>query len=246
MTGKRRVLPFLAAIGCVLTVGACAAQASATTAATTVPVASTGVAASSSPSTKAPPLPTKSPAGPSTAPASSAPVSTAPPVATSPPGKRAPRCTSAHLAVSIVDSGAAAGTVGGFLDFTNRGSAPCTLTGWPTVSAITAAGKVTHVADATSTMIGGWTAITPMPVLTLARGQSGYAVLETSDVAINATSCPPPYTRLTARVPGGASAAGLSAYLSGLGAYLPGCLNAQGVSAVKVSGFAPSSILPQQ
>jgi hypothetical protein len=230
MSGKHGALPFLAALGCILAVGACSAQVTSASAAGQQPGSSGGTTAAAASSGSAP----TSPATPTATPPSTLAVAT---VAS---------CGSSQVQVTLTHTGAAAGTVGGFLTFTNHGSKPCKLTGWPQVTAITKAGKATKVAHASDTMIGGWTYATPVPVLVLAPGHSGYAVLESSDVAINATSCPPPYTRLKVTIPGGSAASALSAWLPGADAYLPSCLGANGSPVVRISDINSSSILPSQ
>src|SRR5206468_8155807 len=46
------------------------------------------------------------------------------------------RCTTAQLHVSVIRTGVAAGTVGGYLAFTNRLRSVCTLRGWPMLRAL--------------------------------------------------------------------------------------------------------------
>src|SRR5215469_9853729 len=210
-----RGLAAIAFASCALALAGCAAQT------TSEPASASASAPSSSAS----------------APASSA--------AAAPASSAASFCRDSQVAISLTHTGAAAGTVGGYLTFTNRGATTCKLTGWPIVSAITGTGKREVVAHAANTMIGGWQYTTPMPVLRLAPGHSGYAVLQSNDVAVgNATSCPPPYTRLQVSIPGGATPTTLSAWLPGAGTYLPGCLSISGSPVVRISDINSSSILP--
>ena len=65
---------------------------------------------------------------------------------------------SARLKITMIHTTwAALGNEGGYLRFANDGPAPCELHGWPTVTAVTAAGKTVTVTRAMhGTMLGAW------------------------------------------------------------------------------------------
>lgn len=98
-------------------------------------------------------------------PTSAAPTVT-PTVTQSPTGPAA--CATAHLAVSLGDGQGAAGSVIYPLHFTNKGSAACTLTGYPGVSLV-APGNGQQV-GAAAQRDGG-----PTPTVTLAPGAEATA-----------------------------------------------------------------------
>src|SRR5258708_17814785 len=54
-------------------------------------------------------------------------------------------CRIAQLHVWVTRTGAAAGTVGGYLAFTNRGAITCRLSGWPTLTALRPGASTTAV-----------------------------------------------------------------------------------------------------
>jgi hypothetical protein len=54
-------------------------------------------------------------------------------------------CRTRDLTIRLVRSGAAAGTVGGYIGFTNRASGRWRLGGWPTLVALSATGTWTPV-----------------------------------------------------------------------------------------------------
>lgn len=158
---------------------------------------------------------------------------------------RTQACTVTQIAIGLTHTGAVTGEEGGYLTFTNRSSVTCELTGWPAVDGVTQAGKTDPVARATSTMLGGWQAAPPEPVVTPAPGDSAYAVVEGDDnPAGNAKSCPAPYARLKVTIPGGTSAATVSAWLPGDDAYLPACTTINGAPGDGVSEIVPLSSLP--
>ncbi|HEX4833967.1 MAG TPA: DUF4232 domain-containing protein [Trebonia sp.] len=225
------VLPVIAATACALALAACASASSST----------------AGPS---------APAGTSTVFTHPAPISTGPagggtsgtsPGAAGPGGAVAvAACRGSQVATTLTHTGAATGAAGGFLTFTNRGNAPCTLSGWPAVTAITAAGARTPVPHATAAMIGHWRYAAPAPVTTLAPGAAAYAAVQGANVAVGrAGRCPPPYTRLQVAIPGATAPVTLSAWLPGAAAYLPSCPAATGGPAIAESDINPPAILPR-
>src|SRR3989440_6583792 len=85
-------------------------------------------------------------------------------------------CATSQLRIKLVRSLVAAGNVGGYLAFTNRGIAPCRLTGWPTLVAVTRSGVSTTAVRVRSTMFGPRPNIRGVPVVTLRSGESADAV----------------------------------------------------------------------
>ncbi|HWD74467.1 MAG TPA: DUF4232 domain-containing protein [Solirubrobacteraceae bacterium] len=121
-------------------------------------------------------------------------------------------CTAPHTSTSIGQVGAATGHVGVTLLFRNSGSAACTLTGYPGVALVAATGRhgQLEVARTPQGYMGG---LSPQaranPVVVLAPGQSGSAILEGEDFnPVTSGSCPryssllvtPPNQRVTVRL----------------------------------------------
>jgi hypothetical protein len=155
-------------------------------------------------------------------------------------------CTLAHLKIAMTNTGALAGQAGGYLRFTNRGTTTCHLNGWPTVLAQTAAGPVTTLKHARSTMYGAWQAPDPLPVVKLRPGGSAYAVVASDEQpAGTSATCPAPYVRLRVSPPGSSASTVVSAYLPDAKTYLPSCTAANGSPSAEVSAITPLSGLPQ-
>jgi hypothetical protein len=187
-----------------------------------------------------------SPSGASTPAASSPPSAptASPPASPSAAGGLA-ACATSQLKVALTYTGALGGQAGGYLRFTNDGSAACQMRGWPAVVAVTAAGTATPLRRAHSTMYGAWQEPSPLPALTLAPGASAYAVVAAADQpAGSATACPAPYVRLRVTPPGGSAAVVVSAYLPGARTYLPSCAAINGSATGEVSAITPLSGLP--
>lgn len=187
------------------------------------------------------------PAPGSAAPAASSPAPSSSAPSSSPSGPAAgAACTSAQLKITLTHTGALAGQAGGYLSFTNDGTATCQITGWPTVVAQTAAGSATTLKRAHSTMFGAWQVATPLPVITLRPGGSAYAVVVSDDEpAGTSTNCPAPYVRLRVSPPGSSASQVVSAYLPGAKTYLPSCTAASGSPSAEASAVSPPSSLPQ-
>jgi len=147
-------------------------------------------------------------------------------------------CTTSELKIRLVSSGVAAGTVGGYIGFTNRGSVPCRLTGWPTLVALMRAGKSTPALHVRSTMFGPRPIIKGLPVVRLRHGERADAVFTGGDnPGPNETTCPPAYRYLRVTSPGSSRSVLLSAWLSSYGHYLPACTR------IEVSMVVPASDL---
>lgn len=134
-------------------------------------------------------------------------------------------CRAADLRLSLVHAGAAGGTAGAFLKFTNAGGGLCSLSGFPVVRGITADGEWSvPFKPAHNTMWGGWTYHPPAPVVTLRPGDSAYAVVDGTDNPVGgATSCPPPFRKFSVAPPGSGGSLRVSAWLSYQGFYMPDC-----------------------
>ena len=146
-------------------------------------------------------------ASPSAAPASSAPASASPS-----PAAAAAACTSSALAVTVdVKQGsAAAGSAYYPIDFTNTGSVPCTLAGYPGVSFVTGRrGGNSAAIGAPATRNGG----APAATVTLPPGGAAHAVLQVVNAGNYSTSACRPVTAHWLRVyPPGAAGARYAAF----------------------------------
>lgn len=159
---------------------------------------------------------------PSAAKSTSSPASSPAVRPSSVPARPLAACRPGDLRVSAAGGGAAAGSVGLRIAFTNTG-APCRVTGWPSVRAITAAGTSTTLTQRLNTMLGP-SALTAPPAITLPHGGQAIAVIGAGDNPVgNATSCPPPFRTLAVTPPGGTTETVISAWVPGLDAYLPAC-----------------------
>ena len=96
-------------------------------------------------------------------------------------------CTTSDLKVSTGDGGGgAAGSVYSYIDFTNTGSAPCALEGYPGVSLTSASGAQLGAAATRSTATGS------AKLVTLAPGATANAELKMTDYTVYSTSqCQP-------------------------------------------------------
>ena len=174
---------------------------------------------------------------------------TSPAGTTAPPGSPPPAsvgtCVTSQLSISLTDTGALAGQAGGYLKFTNDGSTPCRMSGWPAVTGLTATGRATLLRRMQSTMFGAWHYVAPPPVVTLRPGDSAYAVVAADDKpAGNAASCPAPYVRLRVSPPGDSGQVTISAWLPGARSYLPACTSADGSPTTGTSTITTLSSLP--
>lgn len=133
-----------------------------------------------------------------------------------------PACALRAVAISLVDSGVFAGTVGGYLRFVNAGSATCRLTGWPTIDAVTPSGVRASIRHTTAVL--HFPNLDAAPTVVLAPGEAADAALATSDLppGSGAGTCPT-YRTLRVGLPGEAPATTLSAWLPYAASYLPAC-----------------------
>ena len=144
----------------------------------------------------------------------------------------------------MTHTGAVTGEVGGYIRFTNRGTAPCRLSGWPKVIAVNAAGKPTTVRRALhGTMIGAWQYVPPLPVLRLRPGASAYAVVAAGDNPVYGSSPCPSYRLLRITPPRNSQQVTLSAWLPNDVTYLPACTGFNGSREIEVSAVVRLSDL---
>jgi hypothetical protein len=147
-------------------------------------------------------------------------------------------CTTSQLTIRLTRSLVAAGNVGGVISLKNRSGATCRLTGWPTLVAVTRAGRSTTARHVRTTMFGPPSSLRGVPVVTLPPGKIAKVVFAGGDnPGPGRTSCPPAYHRLRISPPGSSRSAVLSAWLPSLNAFLPACAR------ISVTMVVPSSAL---
>ncbi len=101
-------------------------------------------------------------------------------------------CTNGELTVSNSGGGAGLGHEDQILVFTNNSSAACTLTGYPGVAGLNANGR--QLVQAIRTVGGYMGGVSPettaLPLVTLAPGRSGSAIVEATDNPLGSQPCP--------------------------------------------------------
>jgi len=159
---------------------------------------------------------------------------TAMPSPTTTPGGsgEAPPCKTSQLTVALVDSSAAAGTEGGWLQFTDS-AAPCSMQGWPGLVGVTASGSTTTAQHSDSELT--FPAITSPPLVTLSPGDAAYAAFTGTDTQPGSRTCGPPYQSLQVAPPADTSSVVISAWLPYFNGYLPAC------AGIRVTFVIPSS-----
>jgi hypothetical protein len=148
-------------------------------------------------------------------------------------------CRTADLLISVTNTTAAAGNVGGYLLFENTTAAACTLQGAPTLTAETAAGAATPARIAA--VVGTpFPSLTQPPLVILGVGDKAFAAYGGSDNSgsVSAT-CPPPYHTFQVTPPGNTIGVDLPAFNSWLGQDQPSC------AGIDVSVIAPASEVEQ-
>jgi len=164
-------------------------------------------------------------------------------VATAQPALRT--CRTAQLHVWVTRTGAALGTVGGYLAFTNRGPGTCRLSGWPTLTALRP-GQSTTAVHVHETMFGPYvdgkgSFVRGVPIVRLRPGQTAVAAFTAGDnPGPGETTCPPPYERLRVTPPGNASSALVPAWIAYYAHRLPSCTR------IEVSMVVPASDMPKR
>jgi hypothetical protein len=136
-----------------------------------------------------------------------------------------------------VDSSAALGTVGAWLRFLNTSRTTCTLHGWPTLIAVTAAGAETTARDTQGGGGGGmwFPGVTGVPTVTLGPGEDAFAAYGGGDNPFGASTCPAPYHVLRIAPPGSDTFVSLPAYNADYGQDQPACVG------IEVSQIVPAS-----
>jgi len=108
-------------------------------------------------------------------------------------GASTTNCTSAQLSVTAGPPEAGLGHQGGALIFSNTSASPCTLSGYPGVAGLDAAGnQVVQAQRTVAGYLGGIEVGGPLPsvVLTAGGGSASAYVEGTDNPAGTATSCP--------------------------------------------------------
>jgi hypothetical protein len=154
-------------------------------------------------------------------------------------------CRTPDLSISVIRSGAAAGTVGGYLAFTNRGSSACTIHGWPTLTAFRqgASSTAQHVER---TMFGPYVFVhgvpkyvNGIPRVTLRHAETAVAVFTAGDNGRGPNgACPASYRHLRITPPQNPASAVIPARIPSLGHNLPDC------TPIAISMVVPASDLP--
>ena len=148
-----------------------------------------------------------------------------------------PTCTTSHLYIWVTHSGAALGTVGGYLAFTNRGST-CVLRGWPTLTAVGPGGTRTAV-RVRETMFGPQPTVKGVPVVRLRHGWTAVAAFTAGDNGATSARCGPDYRTLRVTPPGNTQNATVSAWIAYYDHLLPSC------TGIEVSMVVAASSLPR-
>jgi uncharacterized protein DUF4232 len=147
-----------------------------------------------------------------------------------------PTCATSQLHVWVTHSGAALGTVGGYLAFTNRGST-CVLRGWPTLTAVGPGGTRTAV-RVRQTMFGPFTSVRGVPPVRLRHGWTAVAAFTAGDHGPTSAPCGPDYRTLRVTPPGNTRSATVSAFIVYYDHLLPSC------TGIEVSMVVAASNLP--
>lgn len=159
-----------------------------------------------------------------------------------------PICQTSQLAITTTNSSAAAGTVGVYLRFANRGSEACTLLGWPAVVGVTASGAATMARD-------DFVGLLPFPDLpiqtvVLNPGADAFSSLGGGDNPGGSepgATCPPSYHTLGVTPPGNTESVVLSGFDAWLGHDLTACaglVESPIVSAAQMAGFVVYPLRP--
>lgn len=148
-------------------------------------------------------------------------------------------CRTADLLISVTNTGAAAGNVGGYLLFENTTAETCTLQGAPTLTAETAAGATTRAAVAA--IVGTTFPSLAQPSLVILEpGDKAFVAYGGSDNSGSVTAtCPPPYHTFQVTPPGSTIGVDLPAFNSWLDEDQPSCVG------IDVSVIAPASEVEQ-
>jgi hypothetical protein len=157
-----------------------------------------------------------------------------------------PVCATPQLHIWVTRTGVAAGTVGGYLAFKNRGPRACRLRGWPTLTALRP-GASTTAKQVRETMFGPyvrvhglWKYVHGVPIVRLRHGQTAVAAFTGTDVAgPGETTCPPPYRQFRVTPPGNRVSALTRAWIAYYGHYMPSCAGIEVSMVVPVADMPP-------
>ena len=146
-------------------------------------------------------------------------------------------CATPQLQISTVNTGAAAGTVGGWLRFHNMATQARFLRGWPTVVGVTVSGATVQARYVD--MLLDSPNVQGTPTVILEPGDDAFAAFAGGDNPVgSAMTCPPSFTTLRVTSPGATGFASVSAWNVGLGADLPDC------AGLEVTMVVPRSLVP--
>ncbi len=125
-------------------------------------------------------------------------------------------CQSSQLRVAAGKSGAAGGSAGQTILFTNIGQHACSLVGYPGVAPLNAQGvQLAQAQRRLNGMLGGVLVGTTTPLVTLQSGQTASAEIEGVDHPVgSATSCPV-YPRFLVTPPGETHSVAITAGVAG-------------------------------
>jgi len=151
-------------------------------------------------------------------------------------------CRTAQLHVWVTRTGAAAGTVGGYLAFTNRCPIACRLSGWPMLTALRP-GHSTTAVHVHATMFGPYVGgtgpfVRGVPIVRLDHGQTAVAAFTAGDHGPTSAACPPPYRQLRVTPPDNTTSAVVPAWIAWYAQNLPSC------TGIEVSMVVPASDMP--
>jgi hypothetical protein len=145
------------------------------------------------------------------------------PSATAPTGaSNASACTSAQLAVKTDTSAAATGYSDLMIEVTNKGSAACALSGFPSVLGTLGSGGTVHGRDTADVHLGMANPGTAPGSVPLAPGAAAWIPLNFDDTPLNGASSCPAFASLSITLPGVAQPFTVSAHEYG-SVYAPDC-----------------------
>ena len=131
-------------------------------------------------------------------------------------------CRASALSIRLIRGIGAGPTVGGYLAFGNRSKRRCTLSGWPSVHGIRGTGASSRAIRERTGPLGPF--VSGIPKVVLAPGHLALAVLSAAAGPTSPErSCGKPYRHLAVSAPESRKTVVLSAWITGLGAYLPAC-----------------------